>query len=252
MDCFVDPVQEYDADGTVRSAVFMRDNACTAGSTILQTLATGAAVHVVGETDGWYYIEYNGTRGWVGSSFLDVSGNGTGKSWSSSHEYMSANPSRSVTVTPPLAPPVSTPYPTDPALTVRLHGYVLLQVESHGEAWYVNPAESKRIYMKDGATAYQMMRSFGLGITDADLSRIPAVDTTDVINGASSICASNSLANKLKGRILLQVQRHGEAYYVYPKNCRMIYMKDGAAAYGIMRYLGLGITDADLEKIPGD
>lgn len=94
--------------------------------------------------------------------------------------------------------------------------------------------------------------SFGLGITDSDLSKIPSVNDTDAIKTASSICATNTTANRLKGKILLQVQQHGEAYYVYPKNCRMIYMKDGEAAYQIMRYLGLGITNTDLEKIPAN
>jgi hypothetical protein len=140
----------------------------------------------------------------------------------------------------------------DAKLTKRMMGNILLQIESHGEAWYVEPKTSQRFYMKDGITAYQMMRSFGQGITDNDLGDIPSVDTTDEIKNASSICLSNSLANRLKGKILLQVQQHGEAYYVYPKNCRMIYMKDGTAAYEIMRYLGLGITNADLEKIPAN
>lgn len=133
--------------------------------------------------------------------------------------------------------------------TSGVNGYILLQVEAHGEAWYVEPNSSKRYYMKDGTTAYNMMRSFGLGITNADLSKIPSVEDTDAIKNASSICSTNSIANRLKGKILLQVQQHGEAYYVYPKNCRMIYMKDGAAAYQIMRYLGLGITNIDLNKI---
>ena len=52
-------------------------------------------------------------------------------------------------------------------------GYILLQVESRGEAWYVNPVDEKRYYMRDGSAAYSMMRSFGLGITTADLEKIP-------------------------------------------------------------------------------
>jgi len=131
-----------------------------------------------------------------------------------------------------------------------LVGRILLQVQSHGEAWYLNPTNNYRYYMKDGPAAYSMMRSFGAGIADVDLAKIPSADTTDAIKSASSVCATNALANRMKGRILLQVQKHGEAWYVYPKNCRMIYMKDGNAAYQIMRYLGLGITNADLAKIP--
>ncbi|MDD2785931.1 MAG: hypothetical protein PHS79_03495 [Patescibacteria group bacterium] len=144
------------------------------------------------------------------------------------------------------------PLKNDLALTRKLAGSILLQVQSHGEAWYVNPLTNNRSYMKDGDVAYQIMRSFGQGITDVDLSKISSANTTDEIKTASNVCSSNSLANRMKGKILLQVQQHGEAYYVYPKNCRMIYMKDGATAYGIMRFLGQGIADADLAKIPAN
>ena len=54
-------------------------------------------------------------------------------------------------------------------LSEQLKGRILLQVEEHGEAWYIHPDEGLRYYMRDGAVAYEMMRSFGLGITDSDL-----------------------------------------------------------------------------------
>jgi uncharacterized protein YkwD len=122
-----------------------------------------------------------------------------------------------------------------------LKGYILLQVQQHGEAWYVNPTNFTRYYMKDGPTAYEMMRTFGLGITDADLAKIPT--DTDSFSG------DMALRSRLSGRILLQVQQHGEAWYIYPKTNKRYYLKDGAAAYQIMRNLGLGITDADLAKL---
>ncbi|MBP9869059.1 hypothetical protein KBC59_00670 [Patescibacteria group bacterium] len=138
----------------------------------------------------------------------------------------------------------------DSALLQKLKGRILLQVEDRGEAWYVNPIDSLRYYMKDGAVAYGMMRSFGLGITDADLGAIPSVSTSQEMLKATSVCASNAKASKLKGRIVLQVQAHGEAWYIDPQKCLRIYMRDGNAAYQIMRYLGLGIKNTDLEKLP--
>jgi S1-C subfamily serine protease len=123
----------------------------------------------------------------------------------------------------------------------RLKGYILLQIESKGEAWYVNPSDGKRYYMKDGATAYEIMRKFGLGITDIDLTKVPQE------NGKNN---NPSLVNKLKGKILLQVQSHGEAWYVNPKTGYRYYMVNGEAAYNLMRNYSLGITNSDLEKIP--
>lgn len=130
-----------------------------------------------------------------------------------------------------------TPTGTDAmALRARVQGRILLQVERNGEAWYVNPTNGLRYYMKDGPTAYAMMRAFGLGITDADLARLQAGD--------------KALINRLRGRILLQVQKHGEAYYVHPDDGVARYMANGEAAYALMRSFSLGISDADLLAIP--
>jgi hypothetical protein len=46
------------------------------------------------------------------------------------------------------------------------------------------------------------------------------------------------------------VEEHGEAWYVNPKTGYRHYMKDGEAAYSLMRYYSLGISNKDLEKIP--
>ena len=40
------------------------------------------------------------------------------------------------------------------ATTNNLNGKILLQVESKGEAWYVNPKDGKRYYMANGDQAF--------------------------------------------------------------------------------------------------
>ncbi|PIT93817.1 hypothetical protein COU00_02375 [Candidatus Falkowbacteria bacterium CG10_big_fil_rev_8_21_14_0_10_43_11] len=60
----------------------------------------------------------------------------------------------------------------------------------------------------------------------------------------------NVLSKRVKGRILLQTEANGEAWYVDPNSENKFYMQDGLAAYDIMRALGLGITNKDLETIP--
>ncbi|MFH1255578.1 MAG: hypothetical protein V1667_03885, partial [bacterium] len=54
-----------------------------------------------------------------------------------------------------------------------------------------------------------------------------------------------NLSNKLKGKILLQVENHGEAWYVNPKTGSKHYMANGDEAYKIMRNLGIGITNIE-------
>lgn len=116
----------------------------------------------------------------------------------------------------------------------NLKGRILLQVESKGEAWYIEPKSGERIYMANGDEAYNIMRTSGVGITNRDLDKLKA---------------NKLLALKQKGKIFLQVQSHGEAYYVDFKGI-LHYLKNGTEAYNIMRSQGLGITNKDLEKIP--
>jgi len=138
----------------------------------------------------------------------------------------------------------------DLALMKRLNGWIVLQVEERGEAWYINPDDDKRYYMRDGATAYQMMRIMSLGISDNNLEQIPMVNNVNEMMEKQSICSQNPLAKRLRGKILLQTEQHGEAWYVHPEKCYRIYMKDGIAAYDIMRFLSLGITNENVKKIP--
>ncbi len=180
----------------------------------------------------------------------------------------------------------------DRTLTNRLKGRILLQTEENGEAWYVDEVTEQKFYLKDGATAYQALKAFGLGVSTTDLEKIPVgfedrFDDTDTdgdgladkieealgtdpentdtdgdgFNDGDEVRGSfnplglgksandTSLANRLKGKILLQVDGRGEAWYIHPENGKRYYMKDGPAAYQIMRFLSLGITNDDLRKI---
>ncbi|MFA4873624.1 MAG: CARDB domain-containing protein, partial [Patescibacteria group bacterium] len=59
------------------------------------------------------------------------------------------------------------------ALAHRVKGEIFLQTEEHGEAWYVDPVTEQRFYLKDGESAYRALQAFGLGISDANLRKIP-------------------------------------------------------------------------------
>jgi hypothetical protein len=115
-------------------------------------------------------------------------------------------------------------------LSDRLSGRILLQVESHGEAWYVNPLNGYRYSLGRPDDAWNLMRSLGLGISNKDLGR--------------------ALPSRLSGRILLAVESHGEAYYVDPLTLKPFYLGRPADAFNLMRRMGLGITNANLAQIP--
>ena len=50
---------------------------------------------------------------------------------------------------------------------------ILLRVESHGEAWYVNPFDYKRYYLGKPKDAFNLMRNLGVGITNNNLAKFP-------------------------------------------------------------------------------
>ncbi|MEK7102971.1 MAG: hypothetical protein AAB870_01335, partial [Patescibacteria group bacterium] len=62
--------------------------------------------------------------------------------------------------------------------------------------------------------------------------------------------AAQTTGSRLSGRILLQVQDKGQAWYVNPSNQQAYYMGRPSDAFELMKRLGTGITDANLRKIP--
>lgn len=174
------------------------------------------------------------------------------------------------------------------SLSSELSGRILLNVEGHGEAWYVNPADNKRYYLGRPADAFRVMRELSLGIKNEHLAKIESSDrdknlsvpgasqvagvkenassTPDSLynpspasasltpqnSNASAIPSTNydlGLTRSLSGKILLQVDGNGEAWYVNPTDLKKYYLGRPADAFRIMRELSLGITREDLAKI---
>ncbi|MCX6741216.1 MAG: hypothetical protein NTY61_02345 [Candidatus Parcubacteria bacterium] len=46
-------------------------------------------------------------------------------------------------------------------LGAKLSGRILLQTESHGEAWYVNPVNQERYYLGRASDAFDLMKQLG-------------------------------------------------------------------------------------------
>lgn len=60
----------------------------------------------------------------------------------------------------------------DKNFTQKNSGKIFLQVERNGEAWYVEPINQKRYFLGRPNDAFQIMKTFGLGITNTDLEKI--------------------------------------------------------------------------------
>ena len=71
-----------------------------------------------------------------------------------------------------------------------------------------------------------------------------------VFLGYTVFTQAANLAENLKGRILLQVESAGEAYYIHPSKAEKYFLGRPDDAFSVMREQGIGITNSDLAKIP--
>ncbi len=129
------------------------------------------------------------------------------------------------------------------SLAVKLAGKILLNVEKNGEAWYVYPFDNRRYFLGRPSDAFALMRELGLGIREIDFQRLVKSNMPAGIDG------DKELALQLSGRIILQVEKNGEAWYVYPDDLRVYYLGRPADAFTVMRKLSLGISRTDLARI---
>lgn len=125
-------------------------------------------------------------------------------------------------------------------LAQKLSGKILLQVETRGQAWYVNPADQKRYFLGRPLDAFNLMRALSIGITNDDLAKIPTKNQEPV---------NLSFAKLNAGKIFLQVQNSGQAWYVNPVNYKRYFLGRPDDAWQIMRTLALGITNKNLGQI---
>ncbi|HAM88793.1 MAG: Allergen V5/Tpx-1 family protein [Candidatus Falkowbacteria bacterium GW2011_GWC2_38_22] len=128
------------------------------------------------------------------------------------------------------------------AVFEELSGRILLQVESHGEAWYFSPVVKKRFYLGRPDDAFRIMREQGVGISNQDLEKIPTRDERASFN--------LEFAKKHKGKIFLAVEDKGQAWYINPLDLKRYYLGRPADAFAILQLFGLGISNANLSKIP--
>ena len=121
----------------------------------------------------------------------------------------------------------------DKKLATKLMGKLLLQVEDKGRIWYVNPGDSKR-YEVTFANALPLFEKLSLGISNKDLNQISENKYT-------------TLGNRLKGKLLLQVEDKGRIWYRDLKGMKHEVTWDNLM--DLFTKLSLGITNANLDKI---
>ena len=106
---------------------------------------------------------------------------------------------------------------------------------------------------------YRDEKIFDTSPYDRDTDHDGYEDGLEIEAGYSPILADGkrvkvdmSLANRLKGKILIQVEGAGQAWYVDPASGRRYYLPPGAQAQRILTQLGTGASEATLAQIPID
>lgn len=91
--------------------------------------------------------------------------------------------------------------------------------------------------------------------TKADTDGDGHGDKTEIQDGFSPLAKNAKLpldsnfAAGQKGKIFLQTERRGEAWYVSPADGKRYFLGRPADAFGVMRNLGLGISNNDFSKL---
>jgi hypothetical protein len=131
---------------------------------------------------------------------------------------------------------------TNAALFNSLKGKIILNVQLNGEAYYIDPADKIAYYLGRPADAFAIMRSKGIGITDENLEKIP-------VKYDKNINYDLKFINAQKGKIFLQIQSLGQAWYVNPADGSRYFMSRPTAAFDLMKKLGIGVSNNNFSKL---
>jgi hypothetical protein len=116
----------------------------------------------------------------------------------------------------------------------KMVGRILLQVERNGRSWYVYPGDRMRYFLGRPVDAFNLMRKLGLGVSHSYILKYQ----------------DKNFPSTVTGKILIDVEDSGKAYYIYPVDNRAYYLGRPKDAFAIMRNLGLGISNEAIRKIP--
>lgn len=146
-----------------------------------------------------------------------------------------SSPSSGSSVTSPVVPVQK---PVDTKLVNSVVNKLLLAVEDKGKIWYVAPNDNAR-YEVQPENAKVFFSKVSLGITNSDLNKIPVVGSQDAVT---------PISKRLTGRFLLQVESHGETWFVDQAGYKQLVTGDNLV--DVTKNAAVGITNEKLDLIP--
>jgi hypothetical protein len=109
-------------------------------------------------------------------------------------------------------------------------GFIFIETEKRGEAWYVNPGDFRRYFLGRPNDAFSIMKRLGLGVRH-------------------EVIEKGVFSDRLKGRVLIDVDDKGKAYYIDPRNKKAYYLGRPEDAFKVMVDLGVGINEENIRRI---
>ena len=131
---------------------------------------------------------------------------------------------------------------TDTTLT-KYYGKVLVETDNKSKIWYVDPLKKEKYPLNSESDAVDVMKKVGVGISNKDINRIK-LPTSKYSNWRDYTFAKN-----LSGRIFVQVQDKGQAWYIDPINFRKYYLGSGKNALNILKSLSIKAKSSEINKI---
>lgn len=88
----------------------------------------------------------------------------------------------------------------DKSFTAKNLGLIFIQVEDKGQAWYINPKDSKRYFLSRPIDAFNIMKKFGIGISNENFANFK-----NYINCSSDLdCFLNLVEDEMSVKSILQ------------------------------------------------
>jgi hypothetical protein len=164
-----------------------------------------------------------------------------------------------------------------------LKGRIIITPQSNGEAYYVSATEKKVYYLGDNSQALRVMQGLGSGTNSATLKKVSTgyaklygydtdrdglpdnfesligtdirafntdgdrfSDKTEIDHNYDPTVGNGkklTMPNNLKGRIFLQVDRDGEAWYMNPVDGKKYWLNTQDDMSNLIKKFGLGVSN---------
>ncbi len=129
---------------------------------------------------------------------------------------------------------------------LSLGDYVLVDLDSDG----IKDIEVRFTDLLVNRSELTIKSILGDQIISPSSKELPALDRQTIIQEARNTFINKNLvlSKRLAGKILLQVEKNGQAWYLDPVSQARYYLGRPADAFAIMRHFGLGVSETNFNK----